>query len=119
MYLPQPLKSLLVLAGIAAVLFAAYQHPYIRSLVNREAAKQGIVIDPKSPEAQILRAKGSYDDRSPEQIREDEFDRKLKDFRSTDEKPMQNSDNPNERVYGGKGSYSDGTDQRKGGRRRH
>ena len=56
MYLPQPFKSLLVLAGIAAVLFAAYQHPYVRSLVNREAAKQGIVIDPKSPEAQILRA---------------------------------------------------------------
>ena len=114
MYIPQPFKSLLVLAGIAAVLFAAYQHPFVRSLVNREAAKQGIVIDPKSPEAQILRAKGSYDDRSPEQIRKDEFDRKLKDFRSTDEKPAQD-----ERVYGSKGSYSDGTDQRKGGRRRH
>ena len=42
-----------------------------------------------------------------------------KEFRSTDEKTVENSDNPNERVYGGKGSYSDGTDQRKGGRRRH
>ena len=82
MYIPQPFKSLLVLAGIAAVLFAAYQHPYVRSLVNREAAKQGIVIDPKSPEAQILRAKGSYDDRPDEEIRKEEIKQKVEQFRS-------------------------------------
>ena len=82
MYIPQKLKTLLLLAALAAAAFLAYRHPYIRTLVNREAAKQGIAIDPNSPEAQILRAKGSYDDRPDEEIRKEEIKQKVEQFRS-------------------------------------
>ena len=82
MYIPQKLKTLLLLAALAAAAFIAYRHPYIRTLVNREAAKQGIAIDPNSPEAQILRAKGSYDDRPDEEIRKEEIKQKVEKFRS-------------------------------------
>ena len=78
MYIPQKLKTLLLLAALAAAAFIAYRHPYIRTLVNREAAKQGIAIDPNSPEAQILRAKGSYDDRPDEEIRNSRSARSLR-----------------------------------------
>ena len=37
MYIPQKLKTLLLLAALAAAAFIAYRHPYIRTLVNREA----------------------------------------------------------------------------------
>ena len=63
MYIPQKIKTLIWLVLIAIALFGAYQIPAVRTLVNRTAAKQGIDIDKNSPEAQIRRLKGSYDDR--------------------------------------------------------
>lgn len=107
MYIPQKLKSLLIFAGIIAAAFAAYQVPAVRALINGTAAKHGIVLDDNSPEAQILRLKGSYDDRTPEQIRKEEIDRKLKKFRSTDVQPNGAASDAGTRVYRSGSSYSD------------
>ena len=68
MYIPQKIKILIWLVLIAAALFGAYQIPAVRTLVNRTAAKQGIDIDKNSPEAQIRRLKGSYDDRDDSEV---------------------------------------------------
>ena len=118
MYIPQKIKILIWLVLIAAALFGAYQIPAVRTLVNRTAAKQGIDIDKNSPEAQIRRLKGSYDDRDDSEVVTENIDRKVQQFRDYGKEltPNAGSTPSNSRVRIKDGSYSDQTDQRRHGK---
>ena len=87
MYIPQNVKALIWLVLIAIALFGVYQIPAVRTLVNRTAATQGIDIDKNSPEAQIRRLKGSYDDREDGEIAKENLDRKVQQFREYEQRP--------------------------------
>ncbi len=118
MYIPQKIKTLIWLVLIAAALFGVYQIPAVRTLVNRTAAKQGIDIDKNSPEAQIRRLKGSYDDRDDSEIQKENLDRKVQQFRDYGKEltPNAGSAPSNGHVRIKEGSYSDQTDQRRHGK---
>ena len=118
MYIPQNVKALIWLVLIAIALFGAYQIPAVRTLVNRTAATQGIDIDKNSPEAQIRRLKGSYDDRDDSEIQKENLDRKVQQFRDYGKEltPNASSTPSNSRVRIKDGSYSDQTDQRRYGK---
>ena len=118
MYIPQKIKTLIWLVLIAAALFGAYQITAVRTLVNRTAAKQGIDIDKNSPEAQIRRLKGSYDDRDDSEIQKENLDRKVQQFRDYGKEltPNAGSAPSNGHVRIKEGSYSDQTDQRRHGK---
>ena len=118
MYIPQKIKTLIWLVLIAIALFDAYQIPAVRTLVNRTAAKQGIDIDKNSPEAQIRRLKGSYDDRDDSEVVKENIDRKVQQFRDYGKEltPNASSTPSNSRVRIKDGSYSDQTDQRRYGK---
>ena len=113
MYIPQKIKTLIWLVLIAIALFGAYQIPAVRTLVNRTAAKQGIDIDKNSPEAQIRRLKGSYDDRDDSEVVKENIDRKVQQFRDYGKELTPNASS---RVRIKDGSYSDQTDQRRYGK---
>ena len=114
MYIPQKIKTLIWLVLIAIALFGVYQIPAVRTLVNRTAAKQGIDIDKNSPEAQIRRLKGSYDDRDDSEVVKENIDRKVQQFRDYGKEltPNASSTPSNGHVRIKEGSYSDQTDQR-------
>ena len=113
MYIPQKIKTLIWLVLIAIALFGAYQIPAVRTLVNRTAAKQGIDINKNSPEAQIRRLKGSYDDREDGEIVKENLDRKVQQFREYGRELTPNASS----IPSGKdGNYSDGSDQRRHGK---
>ena len=118
MYVPQKIKTLIWLVLIAIALFGVYQIPAVRTLVNRTAAKQGIDIDKNSPEAQIRRLKGSYDDRDDSEIQKENLDRKVQQFRDYGKEltPNAGSAPSNGHVRIKEGSYSDQTDQRRYGK---
>ena len=118
MYIPQKIKTLIWLVLIAIALFGAYQIPAVRTLVNRTAAKQGIDIDKNSPEAQIRRLKGSYDDRDDSEVVKENIDRKVQQFRDYGKEltPNAGSAPSNGHVRIKEGSYSDQTDQRRHGK---
>jgi len=115
---PTKIKTLIWLVLIAIALFGAYQIPAVRTLVNRTAAKQGIDIDKNSPEAQIRRLKGSYDDRDDSEIQKENLDRKVQQFRDYGKEltPNAGSAPSNGHVRIKEGSYSDQTDQRRHGK---
>ncbi len=118
MYIPQNVKALIWLVLIAIALFGAYQIPAVRTLVNRTAATQGIDIDKNSPEAQIRRLKGSYDDREDGEIAKENLDRKVQQFREYGREltPNASSAPSNGHVRIKESSYSDQTDQRRHGK---
>ena len=118
MYIPQKIKTLIWLVLIAIALFGVYQIPAVRTLVNRTAAKQGIDIDKNSPEAQIRRLKGSYDDRDDSEIQKENLDRKVQQFRDYGKEltPNAGSAPSNGHVRIKESSYSDQTDQRRHGK---
>ena len=118
MYIPQKIKTLIWLVLIAIALFGVYHIPAVRPLVNRTAAKQGIDIDKNSPEAQIRRLKGSYDDRDDSEVVKENIDRKVQAFRDYGKEltPNASSTPSNARVRTKDGSYSDQTDQRRHGK---
>ena len=118
MYIPQNVKALIWLVLIAIALVGVYQIPAVRTLVNRTAATQGIDLDKNSPEAQIRRLKGSYDDREDGEIAKENLDRKVQQFREYGREltPNASSTPSNSRVRIKDGSYSDQTDQRRYGK---
>ena len=121
MYIPQKIKTLIWLVLIAIALFGVYQIPAVRTLVNRTAAKQGIDIDKNSPEAQIRRLKGSYDDRDDSEVVKENIDRKVQQFRDYGKEltPNASSTPSNSRVRINGDSYSDQSDQRHNKKHRH